>query len=586
MEEQPELDGLPGPSVLDDAIAELVDSARQDHSDSSGIEIKSGLGGLPDSLTATLSAFANRPGGGVIILGLSEEQGFSSVSLPEPAMLARALVERARKALEPAVTPEVELVHFEGSVLVVARVAELPVAAKPCFVRRTGLAYVRGFDGDHSISDQEQEVFRSDRGQPAFDRQPIDGSSSDDLDPVLTSLFLSEVRSQPSSLAAMTDEEILFHKNVVAPDRARLTLAGLYALGSYPQRLLPSLQITASAAPLEPADSSTRSRDVAYISGSLPDMLDASLPWIRRNTSSRVVFDEEGHGRSVAQYPNEAVRELVANALVHRDLGPHVQSVSVNLRLENNRLVLTNPGGLWGITVEQLGRVGGGVSRNPALYEICKFVRTRSGARVIEGIGSGIVAVRRSLLNAGMTPPKFIDNGVRFSVLVPRHTLLDPADLHWLSDLSGSSDLTDSQKHALVVMRRGGTWTNHRYRTEFALDSVEARRELGGLVQAGLAIADGDGRGRVYRIKPADPVRPTEAPASARAKGATRHGASVLKALADGPATVAGLEGSTKLSRRQISYALERLRQSGHVVLDGAPGKKNSLYRLATRKPG
>ncbi|WP_432560414.1 ATP-binding protein [Granulicoccus sp. GXG6511] len=581
MEEQPQLDNTTFHPAADEVVNELIDAARQDHSDSTDVEIKSGSGGLPESLTATLSAFANRPGGGVIILGLAEDRGFSVVRLGDPAALARALADRARKALDPPLTPEIELVQFEGVTLVVARVPELPAALKPCVVRRTGAAYVRGFDGDHSISDQEIEVFRSDRGQPTFDRQPVEGSSAEDLDSTLTSLFVAEVRNQPSRLATMSDEDILFHKNVIAADRSRLTLAGLYALGSYPQRLLPSLQITASVVPTETTDPKTRSQDIAYISGALPDMLDAALPWIRRNTSTRVVFDGQGQGRSVAQYPDEAVRELVANALVHRDLGPHVQSVSVNLRLDSTQMVLTNPGGLWGITVEQLGRTGGGVSRNPVLYEICKFLRTRSGARVIEGIGSGIAAARRALLDAGMTPPKFIDSGVRFTVLVPRHTLLDPADLQWISDLPESRQLTDSQKHALVVMRRGGEWTNHGYRTQFALDSVEARRELLGLVQAGLALAEGDGRGRIYRLADSPPRAHSQAAnRSLPASAVTRNGEAVLRALEAGAATVAQLEARTKLSKRQITYALEKLRESGHVVLIGNPGDRGSQYRL------
>lgn len=581
VEEQPEITDLEAVGSPDEAVAEMVDSARQDNSDTTAVEIKSGSGGLPDSLTATISSLSNRPGGGTIILGLDESQGFLPVHLANPAVLARALADRARKAVDPPVTPDIQLVPFERATLVVARVPELPTALKPCVVRRTGKSYVRSFDGDLSLSEQEAEVFRSARGQPAFDRQPVEESSMSDLDSTLTSLFIAEVRNQPSRLATMSDEEILFHKAVVAPDRTRLTLAGLYALGTYPQRLLPSLGVTASVLPGDPANESLRSQDIAYLAGALPDMLDAAMPWIRRNTSTRVVIDGQGHGRSMPQYPDEAVRELVANALVHRDLGPHMQSVSVNLRLDNERLILTNPGGLWGITVEQLGRVGGGVSRNPTLYEICKFLRTRSGARVIEGIGSGIIAARRSLTNAGMTPPRFMDNGVRFTVLLPRHTLLDPRDLAWLAQLPEVDTLTDSQKHALARMRRGETWTNYTYRTQFSMDSVEARRELVGLVQAGLAVADGESRGRMYRIASGLGARDSDSsqPSTGSVVHTTKNGAALLHLLDTGPKTATELEQESGLERAQVAYALRRLRDAGQVMLVGRQGVRTSQYR-------
>ena len=50
----------------------VVADLRRAGGDVTSIEVKAAAGGLPESLTSTLSALANLPGGGIIILGLDE----------------------------------------------------------------------------------------------------------------------------------------------------------------------------------------------------------------------------------------------------------------------------------------------------------------------------------------------------------------------------------------------------------------------------------------------------------------------------------------------------------------------------------
>ena len=59
-------------------------------------------------------------------------------------------------------------------------------------------------------------------------------------------------------------------------------------------------------------------------------------------------YDDRGHGVDVTEIPMRAVREIVANALVHRNLDAITDSKRVEIRLLQDRLVVTSPGGLWG----------------------------------------------------------------------------------------------------------------------------------------------------------------------------------------------------------------------------------------------
>ncbi|MDR0594549.1 MAG: hypothetical protein LBG60_15140 [Bifidobacteriaceae bacterium] len=115
-----------------------------------------------------------------------------------------------------------------------------------------------------------------------------------------------------------------------------------------------------------------------------------------------------------------AVRELAANALVHRDLSARTQSKRVEIRLLPDRLIIASPGGLWGVSRDQLGSAAGKSAVNEFLYGIARLVPTRDGHRVIEGEGGGIREAQESLRQVGLSPAQFVDTGVSFTAIIFR----------------------------------------------------------------------------------------------------------------------------------------------------------------------
>nr|WP_300337864.1 ATP-binding protein [Actinomyces sp.] len=111
------------------------------------------------------------------------------------------------------------------------------------------------------------------------------------------------------------------------------------------------------------------------------------------------------------------VRELIANVLVHRDLSEPTLSKSIDIRLLPDRLIISSPGGLWGLSVDQLGTRDGKSAVNKYLYTIAGYTSDEEGRRVIEGPGTGIRAVRRALAQAGLEPVRVISAGEQ----VPAH---------------------------------------------------------------------------------------------------------------------------------------------------------------------
>lgn len=587
---------------------QVYDRLCADGSDLWDVEVKRAAGGVPD-VAETLCAFGNMPEGGTIIFGLDESARFAPVGVSDPVSLERAVASQARKAVEPAVQVEFWRMTVDGRTLVIANVAGLPSHSRPCHVKKSKRAYLRFADGDYTLSAQEIQQILSNRERPRNDIAVVDGSTRHDLDPDLTERFLTRARSASRRLSREDDEQVLRMKRVLEVNGDRLTVAGLYALGRYPQQFLPSLALSAVLRP-QPGINE-RNADRREFDGPLPEILDDAVQWVVRNIRTKVRFGADGHGADASEVPVVAVREIIANALVHRDLSQHTWGKEVQLSLDSDRLVVANPGGLWGLTVDQLGTGNSKSAVNEFLYEICQLTTTPTGNRVIEGEGGGLREVRSSLRRAGMEEPKFHDSGVKFTAIIPRHSLLTDEDFAWLSVLPHHEDLTDMQRQVLVSMRRGQTWTNQRMRDEFGpLDSTEARALLQRLVSFGLAEMTGGGRATSYRLEETwaegtEEVAPqvneqlmmgtSESRAGQRsdrrvapeelrdleqeAQRTSRHGRALWESLIDGPKSVHEIGEAADLEVGKVRYGLRRLLEAGLVLRDGGQGHRLTTYR-------
>lgn len=581
-----------------EAVRDLLGELRAQGKDFEDVEVKLGAGGVPN-LGRTLSAFGNMPNGGTIVVGLDENNGFALVGVTDPGLIEQGIASTARNAVAPPVQVSFEEAVIDGATLVIATVAGLPSHQRPC--RFQGEAWLRQADGDYQMSELETQQIVAMRERPRYDATPVEDTTTADLDTHLTASYISAVRATSRRLVNESDEVVLMRKSVVASDGIRLTVAGLYALGAYPQQFLPSLSITA-AVQLDPR-SGQRTRDLVHLDGPLPELLDSAVDWVQRNTLTTTRFGSDGHGRDEPELPMVAVRELIANALVHRDLGPHTRTQRVEIRLRANDLVITNPGGLYGVSLRQLGTETGKSAVNEFLYDICKFARTPSGNRVIEGEGGGIREVQRALRAANMRSPRFLDAGVRFTVLLPRHSLLDIADIEWLAQNDPTSSLNSVQQQIITSMRHGRNWTNAVVREEFApIDSRAATAALQGLVNMGLAISRGERGQTEYAVNPVYGLADTDEPAVAVRPASTIaadpptavtpetypnrmtvNGPAILAALRVAPGTLADIRERTGLSTRQINYALARLQDARLVTVVGGQGRRDTRYHLSRR---
>jgi len=255
--------------VLDAELAELISNLRVLGADIADVEVKNAGGGLPKSLRETLSAFSNTSGG-VVILGLDEGRGFAAAGLRDPAKLAADLGSMCSSEMEPAVRPLIRVHRFEGHQLVVAEIPELDPAQKPCFYMGAGMtkgSFVRVSHGDRRLSAYEVQVMLSSRGQPRDDEQAMPGIGIEALDQPSVEALIARLRaSRPHAFKDLDRLAVLRRAKVLVAGQAgqeSVSLAGLLALGSYPQEHFPQLMVTfvhyptaAEASSLQPENAS------------------------------------------------------------------------------------------------------------------------------------------------------------------------------------------------------------------------------------------------------------------------------------------------------------------------------------------
>ena len=571
---------------IDRRTVDLVTLLRNRGRDMSTIEVKAAVGGIPRSLPETVSAFANTSGG-TILLGLSEYDGFRPAEGFDAdkveAQIADIFRQRGARETQGPVHPvppvRVETAEVEGAFVVLVDVEELASELKPCFVSAQGMesgSYERIFDGDHRLGSHAVFLLSSNRTQPLRDVEPIPGSSIEDLDASQVRRYVERVRSTRPRLSDMASDEAELLRLVNALDgEGRLTLAGLLALGRYPQGYYPQLMLSLSVFPGATKDAladGTRMLDRATFEGPIPVMVADALQRISRNLATRRVASG-ALSLDQPEIPLDAVREALVNALAHRDYSSFAQSEQVRVELYSNRLEIISPGGIWGGRTERELLEGGSRSRNATLTRLLEDVPAgRSDEMVSENAGIGIRLMVGSMKRRGLPVPAFAARPTSFSAVLSRHGLLDPGTVQWLTDI-GAARLDERSRAVLALVSTGRKIDDQTVRYQLDMDSFDALALLQALAREGWL---SEGRNRRFLAGPrATGLLPIEGDWSAR-----DHADPVMAAFEGAEElSIQDLVEVTGLPPSALRYRLRALVERGQLVPTAPPTSRNRRYR-------
>lgn len=231
--------------------------------------------------------------------------------------------------------------------------------------------------------------------------------------------------------------------------------------------------------------------DNKKIEGSIPEIIDEIETLILRNMKQKTII--QGLSRlDIWEYPEDAIREAVRNAVIHRDYSELMQSNYIQVRMFPDRIEIESPGTLYGdVTVNNL--VTSTKARNSVIITLLEDLK------IIENRGSGIDTMIHTMKTSHLEPPQFRETRNSFVVTFKNHNFIDEEAIAWLNTYSNIT-INDRQVSALVYTRNNKRITNREYQELNSIDSVTATKELKYLLQNNLIIQNGTRGGAFYTL--------------------------------------------------------------------------------------
>jgi ATP-dependent DNA helicase RecG len=367
--------------------AELQELIR--NGESSGVEFK--LDTVENyKLAKEIVAFANLQGG-VVLLGVADNGSVEGTTRGDK--LEEWVMELCRVKIDPPIIPYFE-VHPEfepGKQIAVLRVLQGPSKPYARVHEQHRTYYIRVGTTSREASAEELQRMFQEAGSLRYGLKPVPGAVLEDLDLRRLKDYFGRVLEQDYPLDEDRTAWETLLKNlelmVSAEDRAVPTVDGMLLFGKNPKRFLPQSGIRAIAFPGNQRDYAARSDQeligplVALYSaaGSPPEqvlvengLVEQALDFVARNTQPEARI-ENGVRVDRPAYPAEVLREVIVNALVHRDYT--IVGTDISLTIFDNRLEVASPGRLPNTATVDALKTGFRYARNQTLVNVMRDYR-------------------------------------------------------------------------------------------------------------------------------------------------------------------------------------------------------------------
>lgn len=364
-----------------------------------------------DKLAQAICAFANdfpshrQPG--YLLLGADDDGSLSGLQVTDQ-LLQNLGALRSDGNIQPLPAISVAKFQLPGGDLAVVEV--LPSDLPP--VRYKGQVWIRIGPRKAVASEQEERILSERRVSLArsFDASPCPEARLADLTLALFHAYQQEtVAAEVLAANHRNIEEQLAALRFYDLRRDCPTIAGLLLFGKNPRFFLPGAYIQYLRLP--GVSLTELPVDQAEISGDLFQVLRELEVRLRASITTTLAPVSTLRERQVPNYPEWAVRELLLNAVMHRD---YQSNTPVRFYEYADRIEIQNPGGLYGeVTPATLTRRSS--YRNPVIAEAMKVLG------FVNRFGYGIQRAQALLAENGNPPLALVlDDPKVFEVTVRR----------------------------------------------------------------------------------------------------------------------------------------------------------------------
>lgn len=368
-----------------------------------------------DDIIRTLSSFANGfhdVPSGTVIIGIDKNRkivGFRG----DIDFVQTKITDLCRTSCEPPISPKITIEEVENKKVVVIEVQKSNKRPH----RYKGICYIRlGSTTRQTTPDEEHSIW-DENITKKFDENIFPDATIDDLN---TALVLEYYRSTRSAEVFSTDERninsIIQGLGLANIDKGilRPTVAAILVFGKNPQKFFPLSSVNAIR--FRGNSLADQQLDRKEICGTLDSIIRGSVNFIRQYSSIGSIISGDSIKRlDITEYPLVAIREVIANAVTHRDYTD--RGSQIDLYMFDDRIEIKNPGTLGGgITIDDLkNQTGKRWLRNPAIAGYLLELK------YIEKAGTGIPRIFKVLKDNGSPEPEFFADSSSVKVILRAH---------------------------------------------------------------------------------------------------------------------------------------------------------------------
>lgn len=428
-----------------------------------------------DRIVEIVCSFANTKGG-VVLVGVSNKGKVQGLDIGRQTIegLTNTIIDN----LDPKIYPEIKRHKIDKKNVISIEVAESSDKPHLAF----GKAFIRVGKNSKPMGrgEYEKQLVSKNKDKLHFDSQICKDAKLTDIDKIGLNRFIKEARRQRGLKISEGGKTGDILKQLKLIQSGKLTNAALLLFGKEPKFLQAEVKCIRFKGnkPVKPYI------DFQTIEGNIFDLVDRSLDFVLRNIKKSIwLVPGQAQREEKYEYPPDAIREAIVNAIVHRN---YWSPSKVQVRVFDDYIEIWNPGNLpEGWTVENLKRKHESVPKNPLLFKQLFWVK------YVEDVGGGTIDIIDECKEWGLAEPDFEHTGTSLIVTLKKSIITD--------EYLDSLELNERQKKAIEYIREKGSISRREYVDIVNVSPRQANKDIKDLLEKKVIIQIGRGRGVRYK---------------------------------------------------------------------------------------